>query len=189
MKSLLVVMCGLMVGCASEVSENLSESSSDSLTVDYSLREVACTNPFPSNPLRIKNRSVDLQIDSTVDSYLVDLHVQAFDFWGIKVNSVTFTNPNDSYQEGKLVLANCQHASAQETIAYENGFGTALNYPELFPKVAESVQLVIMIHEIGHVIGLSDSNEWSLMNGSAGYAGAETVTPAEWQLSQNLLDQ
>lgn len=189
MKSITVLglLCGLLVGCAEETKEVVSEVSDAPLTVQYSLKQVACTNPFPSKPLKIINRSVDLQIDNTVDSHIVELHIQGFDFWGIKVNSVTFTNPTDSYQDKKLVLVNCIHDNPLQQIAWENGFGTSLNYPELFPNVSEDVQVIIMTHEIGHVIGLPESSEWSLMNGEAGYKGANTITPTERKFVESVL--
>ncbi len=176
-----IVSVMFLIGC----SETPNPISSPSAETSYSLYQVACEGAITSNYV-IHNREVDLQIDSTVAPGIQELYLQAFEFWGVKINSVELSNPSDTFNPNKMILVDCQGKDSREVMAWENG-GAILNHPELFPAISEEQQKLILAHEIGHVIGLDDSSEWSIMNGGAVYQGCSTLTASEKQLSETLL--
>ncbi len=192
MKAVVVLglLCGLMVGCANEDSkEETIETPEQSLQISTTLNDAMCNNAEHGNyQYKIHNRSVDLQIDNTIHPSLVELHLKAFDFWGIKINSVSYTGPYEPHDPSRYGLSICNRREI-ESVAFFHGAGTGLNYLDRWYFVNESVRQTIFIHEIGHCVGLPDVGyPNSLMNGSAGFAGVTDITPEERAQAESLLN-
>lgn len=186
MKTLLgLISCSMLIACADQPEENISELQNQKVEIVYSLHQAVCSSMAPG---RIHNQSVDLQIDSTVEQELQNAFVEAFEFWGVKVNSITITNTNDQYVIGNFGLADCYHMNNLQVEAWSASAGTALNYPEKIQPLSFEWKRIIMTHEIGHALSLPESTEWSLMNGYALWAGCQSITEQEKNQVQEYLE-
>lgn len=183
-----LALCGLTSGCAADPeAEETTELGNQPLEVTYSLRQVLCNDAGDPRYV-IKNRTVDLQIDNTVPADLVEMHLKGFEFWGIRVNSIVFSNPDDAHDPSRYGLAICD-LPEWETPALFLGGGTGLNYVQRYSEFSESVRQTFFTHEIGHCVGLPDNtSDFSLMNGPAAFRGAVDITPAERAKADELLE-